>query len=91
MARVLGKDIQKRRLVGRDLNINEYTAMWGLGKKALGRESSRGPEAGMSLACARNKRNAMWLGLSECRAWATQVRTWAQRSQVMWDSVVPSK
>lgn len=70
MARVLGKDSQKRRLVGRDLNTNEYTALWGLGKKALGRESNmcKGPEAGMSLACARNKRNAMWLDLSEYRA-----------------------
>lgn len=56
--------------MGRDLNTNQYTAMWGLGKKVLVRESSmcKGPEAGMSLVCARNKRNSMWLDLSKYRA-----------------------
>lgn len=38
----------------------------GLGQKASGREDStcKDPEAGMSLACAKDKKKAMWLELS---------------------------
>ena len=55
---MLGKDSQKRRLVGRDLNTNEYTAMWGLRKKALGRESNmcKGPEAGNELGMCKKQK-----------------------------------